>query len=156
VRRTDFASAEAQLQAKHLRYRIVYRLEPRALANQVLDQSPAAGASVYQGTRVQLTVARTLRWVRVFADSGSRGYVSDAFTVPRSWRIRYRLGTGELGFAFAQVNWSPEGGPFGGDGFTSYHSGGLRTHAVTGPGTYRLSVDPYLGTTWYVEVDALE
>ena len=156
VRRTDSASAETQLRAKHLQFRVVYRLAPRALANKVLDQSPAAGTSVYQGTRVRLTVARTLHWVKVFADAGSRDYLSNAFTVPKRWRIRYRLAAGDLGLAFAQVSWSPDGSLLGGAGFTAYNSDSLRTYVVPDPGTYRLSVSPYLGTGWYVEVDALE
>jgi len=156
VLRTDSTSAESQLRAKHLRFRIAYRLAPRGLANKVLEQRPAAGATVYQGTPVELTVARTLHWVKVFADSGSRDYLSDAFTVPKRWRIRYRLAAGDLGLAFAQVSWAPGGGPFGGAGFTAYNSDSLRTYVVPDPGTYRLSVSPYLGTDWYVEVDALE
>ena len=151
---TSFSSAESRLQSEHLRFRIAYRLEPSLLANQVLDQSPTAGTSVYQGTRVQLTVARTPHWVRIFAVSGSRGYLSGAFTVPQRWRIRYRLSTGDLGFGFAQVSWSPEGPLFGGNGFTAHNTGSLRTYVVPDPGTYRLSVSPYFGTGWYVEVDA--
>jgi beta-lactam-binding protein with PASTA domain len=156
VLRTDSASAETQLQAKHLRFQIVYRLAPRVSENTVLGQSPAAGTSVYQGTRVELTVARTLRWVKIFAESGSRGYLSDAFTVPKRWRIRYRLAAGDLGLAFAQFRWSPDGDLFGGSGFTAYNSNRLGTYVVPAPGTYRLSVSPYLGADWYVEVDALE
>ena len=156
VLRTDFASAETQLQAKHLRFRIVYRLAPRVSENKVLGQSPAAGTSVYQGTRVELTVARTPRWVKIFAESGSRGYLSDAFTVAKRWRIRYRLAGGDLGLAFAQFRWSPDGDPSGGAGFTVYKSNRLGTYVVPATGTYRLSVSPYLCTDWYVEVDALE
>jgi hypothetical protein len=120
----------------------------------VLGQWPAAGASVYQGTRVQLTLARTSHWVKVFADSGSRDYQSEAFSVPTRWRIRYRLAAGDLGVALAQVSWSPDGALFGGAGFTAYSGDGLRTYVVRAPGTYRLSVSPYLGASWYVEVDA--
>jgi serine/threonine-protein kinase len=156
VVQTNLAAAEKHLQAKHLQYRIVYRLAPRALANEVLSQSPAAGASIYQGTHVRLTVGRTLHWVKVFAYSGSRNYQTNAFTVPKRWRIRYRLTPGPLGLALAQVNWSPDGDPFGGDGFTAYNSRSLRTYVVPNAGTYRLSVSPYPGTAWYVEIDALE
>jgi serine/threonine-protein kinase len=154
LRGTNVAAAETQLRAKHLRFRIRYRLAPRASANQVLGQWPNAGASVYQGTKVQLAVAHTSRWVKVFADSGSRGYQSDAFTVLKRWRIRYRLTAGDLGFAVAQVSWSPDGTLLGGTGFTAYNGDGLRTYVVRAPGTYRLSVSPYLGASWYVEVDA--
>src|SRR5262249_33320230 len=82
------AAAQTQLEAKHLRYRVVYRLAQNAPANQVLGQIPAAGATVYTGTRVRLTVSRTLRWVKVLSQSGTDGYVSDPFTVPDRWRIR--------------------------------------------------------------------
>ena len=156
VLRTDSASAETQLRAKHLQFRIVYRLATPALANEVLAQSPMAGHSVLQGTRVELTVARTLHWVKVLASSGSGGYLSRAFTVPKRWRIRYRLNAGDLGFALAQIGWSPEGALFGTAGFTAHDSNRLDTHVVTTPGTYRLSLSPYLGTTWYLEVDVLE
>jgi hypothetical protein len=154
VLQTNVAAAETQLRAKHLRFRIEYSLAPRASANQVLGQWPAAGASVYQGTWVRLTVARPSHWVKVFADSGTRGYQSDPFTVPKRWRIRYRLSAGDLGFALAQISWSANGDPFGGSGFRAYNSDGLRTYVVPTPGTYRLSVSPYLGASWYVEVDA--
>jgi beta-lactam-binding protein with PASTA domain len=151
---TNVAAAETHLRAKHLGFRIQYRLAPRASANRVLGQWPAAGASVYQGTRVQLTLALNSGWVKVFAESGSRRYQSDAFTVPERWRIRYRVAAGDLGFALAQVSWSPEGALFAGAGFTAYSSDGLRTYVVRAPGTYRLSISPYLGASWYVEVDA--
>lgn len=154
--RTDSASAETQLRAKHLQFRIVYRLAPPALANQVLAQTPAAGHSVLQGTPVELTVARTLHWVKILASSGSSGYLSRAFSAPKRWRIRYRLGPGDLGFALAQIGWSPDGALFGTAGFTAHDSNRLDTRIVTTPGTYRLSISPYLGTTWHVEIDALE
>ena len=64
VENKDLASAQSQLVATHLRYRIVYRLAQGVPTNQVLHEIPAAGTSVYQGTRVRLTVSRTLRWVR--------------------------------------------------------------------------------------------
>jgi serine/threonine-protein kinase len=153
---TDFVAAESRLQSEHLRFRVVYRLEPRSLANQVLDQQPTAGTSVYQGTRIQLTVARTPQWVKVFAVSGTRGYLSAAFTVPQRWRIRYRLSTGYLGFGLAEVSWAPTGGLFGGNGFTAHDNGSLRTYIVPDPGTYQLTVSPYFGTGWYVEVDAFK
>ena len=156
VLQTKLTTAETQLQAKHLGFRIEYRLAPRASAGQVLGQWPASGASIYQGTRVRLTVARTLHWVKVFADLGSGGYRSEAFTVTKRWRIRFRLAAGDLGLAFAQVSWEPDGDLFGGAGFTAYNSDRLRTYVVPSPGTYRLSVSPYLGAAWYVEVDAFE
>ena len=156
VRSHDVASAEGQLAAKHLRARIVYRLT-NDTPNLVLRQIPAAGATVYSGTRVRLTVSRTLRWVRVFAQSGTGGYVSDAFTVPRHWRIRYRLAPGAFGPALAQVRWAHENDLVVDGSFVADSPGGVRTYAVAGdPGTYRLAVSPYAGTSWYVEVDALE
>src|SRR5262249_51898107 len=91
VRQLDLRSAREQLAARHLGYQIVYRLDETVPANQVLGQSPAPGATVYSGARVRLSVARTLRWVKVFADAGSHAYQSNSFTVPDRWRIRYRL-----------------------------------------------------------------
>jgi len=156
VQNHDVASAEAQLAAKHLRSHIVYRLtndEP----NVVLRQIPAAGATVYSGTRVRLTVSRTLRWVRVLAQSGTGGFVSDAFTVPRHWRIRYRLSPGAFGPALAQIRWARDNDVFVDGSFVADSPGALRTYGVgDGAGTFRLAVSPYAETSWYVEVDALE
>jgi hypothetical protein len=122
----------------------------------VLAQIPAAGISVYQGTRVRLTISRTLRWMNVFSASGTDAYESDVFTVPDRWRIRYRLDADAFGLALARLTWTPEGDLFGGGTFTANAAGTLRTYGVRdGAGTYRLSVNPYAGTGWYAEVDAL-
>jgi hypothetical protein len=148
-------SAEAQLAAKHLRVHVVYRLT-HDTPNIVLGEIPAAGATVYSGTRVRLTVSRTLRWVKVFARSGTGSYVSDAFAVPRHWRIRYRLAPGTFGPALAQVRWAHSSDLFVDGSFVADSPGSLRSYAVRdGAGTYRLAVSPYAGTSWYVEVDAL-
>jgi len=157
VENGDLAAAQSQLASKHLRYRVVYRLTQDTTPNLVLGQIPAAGATVYSGTTVRLTVSRTLRWVRVLAQSGSDSFESDPFTVPRHWRIRYRLAPGAFGPALAQLSWAREGDLFGGNGFVADSPNGTRTYAVAdGAGTYRLAVSPYAGTGWYVEVDALE
>jgi serine/threonine-protein kinase len=156
VLQSNVAAAEAQLRAKHLRFRIVHRLAPPALANEVVRQWPAAGVSVYQGTRMQLAVARTLHWVKVLAVTGSGDYQSAAFTVPGRWRIRFRLAASDIGVAFARVSWAPDGNLFGGAGFTAYNSDTLRTYVVPAPGTYRLSISPYLGAGWHVEIDAFK
>jgi eukaryotic-like serine/threonine-protein kinase len=150
------ATAQSQLESKHLRYHVVYRLDRTVPSNQVLGQIPGAGATVYSGTHVRLVVSRTLRWTKVLARSGSDAFVSDPFSVPQRWRIRYRLDAGYFAPPLAQVTWSPEGGLPGGGNFVANTAGDLQTYAVTdGPGTYRLSVNPFVGTSWYVEVDAL-
>jgi eukaryotic-like serine/threonine-protein kinase len=151
----DLASAQAQLAANHLRYRVVYRLSPHLAANQVLGQIPRAGVTVYQGTSVRLTVTRTFHWVKLFAGSGANGYESAAFTVPARWRIRYRLSPAGAAPALAQITWAREGELFG-NGFLAATPGALRTDVVPDGGTYRLSITPYAGTSWYAEVDALE
>jgi eukaryotic-like serine/threonine-protein kinase len=157
VENAELGTAQAQLVAKHLRYRVVYRLDRTVPTNQVLGQIPAAGATVYSGTRVRLTVSRTLRWTKVLARSGSDAFVSDPFSVPAHWRIRYRLDGGYFASPLAQVTWVPDGGVSGGGNFVANTAGDLQTVAVAdGPGTYRLSVNPYVGTSWYVEVDALK
>jgi serine/threonine protein kinase/beta-lactam-binding protein with PASTA domain len=157
VENVGLSSAQTQLEAKHLRYHVVYRLTQSVAPNQVLGQSPAAGAVVYQGSRIRLTVARTLRWVKVFAGSGADLYESAPFTVPDRWRIRYRLTAGDFGPALARVSWSHDGNLFGDGSFIADGAGPLRTYAVSdGAGTYKLTVSPYVGTAWYVEVDALE
>jgi beta-lactam-binding protein with PASTA domain len=156
VQKLDLQSAGTQLTAKHLRYRVVYRLDPSAGVNQVLDQSPSPGATVYSGARIRLTVARTHRWVTVFADTGSDAYQSDPFSVPDRWRIRYRLTAGKPFFpALAQFSWARAGQPWGNGGFFANGSDGLAVYSVQdGAGVYRLGVSPYAGTAWYVEVDA--
>jgi beta-lactam-binding protein with PASTA domain len=156
VQELDLRSAGTQLAAKHLRYRVVYRLDPGAALNQVLDQSPAPGATVYSGAQIRLTVARTHRWVKVFADNGSDAYQSDPFSVPDRWRIRYRLTAGKPFFpALAQFSWARAGEPWGNGGFFANGSDGLAVYSVEdGAGVYRLGISPYAGTAWYVEVDA--
>jgi len=156
VQSTDLATARARLIAKHLRYRIVHRVESGVAPNQVVGQTPAAGATVYQGTRVQLTVVRTLRWVRVLQETGTGSYVSDPFTVPAHWRIRYSVTSGWLGAGVAQISWAPDMALGGGQDFLATATNGLETRTVSdGAGTYRLAVQPYAGAHWYVEVDAL-
>ena len=91
VENADLVSARSTLEAKHLRYQIVYRLMPNEPANQVVGQIPSAGAIVYRGSRIRLAVARTYRWVNLFRWSGTDRFQSDPFTVPARWRIRYRL-----------------------------------------------------------------
>jgi serine/threonine-protein kinase len=156
VRNHDLAAAQSELASRGLRYRLVYRLTDAVPPGQVLAQIPEAGISVYQGAQVRLTVSRTLRWVRVFAMSGTEAFESDAFTVPDRWRIRYRLDADAFGLALARFAWTPEGDLFGGGTFTANAAGTLRTYGVPdGAGTFRISVSPYAGTGWYVEVDAL-
>jgi eukaryotic-like serine/threonine-protein kinase len=156
VQSTDLTTAQARLLAKHLRYSVVYRVERGVAPNQVVDQAPAAGASVYQGTHVQLTVARTQRWVQVLRETGTGSYVSEPFTVPAHWRIRYRVIPGWLGAGVAQISWAPDTALDGGHDFLATATAGLETRTVSdGPGTYRLAVEPYAGIHWYVEVDAL-
>jgi serine/threonine-protein kinase len=156
VRSADLSSAQEQLAANRLRYRLVWRLTDAAPPGQVLDQIPAGGTSVYQGAQIRLTVARTLRWVKLFAVSGSDDYESDIFTVPDRWRIRYRLAPNDFGLALAQFSW------VGADqssshGFLADSTGALRTYVSSdGAGSYRLAIRSYAGTRWYVEVDALK
>jgi serine/threonine-protein kinase len=161
VRNTDLASAQGQLEARHLRARLVWRLTDTTAPGQVLEQIPAGGMTVYEGTQIRLTVARTLRWVKLFAASGAEEYESDAFSVPGRWRIRYRLVGNDFGLSLAQFGWSGDGSSSGGGSFlasaTASASGAPRTYGVpNGAGTYRLAVRPYAGTRWYVEVDVLK
>ena len=154
---SDVATARRNLEAKHLRYQIVYRLVPSSPVNRVIGESPSAGAIVYRGSRIRLTVARTYRWVGLFHWSGADRFQSDPFRVPARWRIRYRLEPA-TGFtpALAQFSWSPDGEPFAAQGFVATDSG-TRSYVVPdGAGTYRLAVNPAVGTTWSVEVDAFE
>jgi eukaryotic-like serine/threonine-protein kinase len=156
VRNGDLSSAQQQLAANHLRYRLVWRLTDAAPPGKVIDQIPAAGTSVYQGAQVRLTVTRTLRWVKLFSASGSDDYESDVFTVPVRWRIRYRLAANDFGLALARLGWvgSDESG---GHSFLANSTGALRTYVSSdGAGSYRLEIGSYAGTRWYVEVDGLK
>ena len=155
VRGADLSSAQRQLAAEHLRYRLVWRLTEET-PGEVLDQIPAPGTTVYQGAQIRLTVTRGLRWVKLFAASGSDDYESDIFTVPEHWRIRYRLTGNSFGFAVAQLSWTGVD-EFGSHGFLANQAGSLRTYVSDdGAGSYRLALRLYAGTHWYVEVDALE
>jgi beta-lactam-binding protein with PASTA domain/predicted Ser/Thr protein kinase len=155
VRESDLASAESRLASSRLRFRIVYRLTDSAPPGTVLDQIPSVGTSVYQGAQVRLTVARTLGWMKVVSFSGTDSYESDAFTVPDRWRIRYRLEADPFGLALARFTWTRDGDFFGAGSLTANGAGALRTYGVgDGAGTYRLSVSPYAGSGWYIEVDA--
>jgi beta-lactam-binding protein with PASTA domain/predicted Ser/Thr protein kinase len=157
VRNTHLDSAKAQLASRNLRYRLVWRLTDAAAPGQVLEQIPSAGVTVYQGAQIRLTVARTLRWVKVLSASGTEEFESDPFTVPDRWRIRYRLVPNEFGLAVAQVGWAREGDDPGARSFLASGAGALRSYVSSdGAGTYRLLVRPYAGTRWYVEVDALK
>jgi len=155
VRGTDLPSAQRQLAAEHLRYRLVWRLTEET-PGQVLDQIPAPGTTVYQGAQIRLTVTRSLRWVKLVATSGSDDYESDVFTVPEHWRIRFRLTGNSFGLALAQFSWTGVD-EFGSHGFFANQAGSLRTYVSDdGAGSYRLALRPYAGTHWYVEVDVLE
>ena len=105
----DLASAQSKLEAKHLRLpgRLPADAE-RDRVNQVVGQIPAAGAVVYRGSRIRVTVARTYRWVNLFRWSGTDHFQSDPFTVPARWRIRYRLAGAASLPAIAQLFWLPE------------------------------------------------
>jgi serine/threonine-protein kinase len=156
VRNSALGDAEAQLAAAGLRYRLVWHLTDAAAPDQVLDQIPAAGTSVYQGARIRLTIARTLHWVKLFSHSGSDNFDSDVFSVPARWRIRYRLSPNVFGLALAQFVWSRTDASVG-SSFVATKAGALRTFVPTGgAGSYRIGVRPYAGAGWYVEVDVLK
>jgi beta-lactam-binding protein with PASTA domain len=154
---SDVSAARRDLEAKHLRYQIVYRLVPDSPVNQVIVQSPSAGAIVYRGSRIRLTIARGYRWVERFHWSGADRFRSNPFRVPARWRIRYRLAPAtRFAPALAQLTWSPDGEPFAANGFVASDSGTRSVVVPDGAGTYRLGVNPAAGTTWSVEVDAFE
>jgi hypothetical protein len=156
VRTSALGDAEARLAAAGLRYRLVWQLTDSAPPDQVLDQIPPAGTSVYQGARIRLTIARTLHWTKLFARSGSNDFDSDVFSVSGRWRIRYRLSPNVFGLALAQFAWSGTD-EIGGSSFVASKAGSLRTFVPSdGAGSYRLSVRPYAGAGWYVEVDVLK
>jgi serine/threonine-protein kinase len=157
VLNADLVSARSRLDAKHLRYRIVFRPTNGVPANRVLRQYPAPGTIVYKWHTVQVTVARSFRWIRVLAQAGGEAFVSDPFTVSGRWRVRYRLTAGDFGLPLVQFSWARNGDLFADGGFIARSVGTLQTQSVSdGAGTYRLAVSPAAGTSWYVEVDALE
>ena len=128
------------------------------MPDQVLAQKPAAGATVYRGTRVWLGVARKVRWTKVFSASGSDAYESVPFTVGGKWRIRYRLAPADGSDASTDFAWTRDGDLFSDGSFVADTPGALQAHDVSdGAGSYRLSVRPYSSdASWYVEVDALQ
>jgi eukaryotic-like serine/threonine-protein kinase len=155
VRSADLSSAQQQLAASGLQFRLVWRLTDATPPGQVLDQIPAGGTSVYQGAQIRLTVARTLRWVKLFGVSGSDDYESEVFTVPDRWRIRYRVAANDFGLALARFAWVGTD-EFSHHSFLANSAGALRTYVSSdGAGSYRLEIGSYAGTRWYVEVDAL-
>jgi beta-lactam-binding protein with PASTA domain len=157
VRDSDLGAAEEQLAARHLRFRLVYRLDLSVPPGRVLDQLPAAGTSVYQGARIRLAVARGQHWVKLFAASGTEQYESAPFTVPARWRIRYRLTPNDLGFALARLDWFANGDDFSSGGFLAAKPDSLFSYVPSdGAGQYRLTINPYAGTRWFVQVEVLE
>jgi hypothetical protein len=156
VRNAALGSAEGQLAAAGLRYRLVWRLTDATGPDQVLDQIPAPGTSVYQRAQIRLTVSRTLHWVTLFSRSGTDDYSSDVFTTSSRWRIRYRLTPNPFGLAVAKIGWS---GPdeIGGSSFLATNTRSLQTFVPNeGAGSYQVAIRPYAGAGWYVEVDVLE
>jgi serine/threonine-protein kinase len=156
VRNAALGSAEGQLAAAGLRYRLVWRLTDATAPDQVLDQIPAPGTSVYQRAQIRLTVSRTLHWVTLFSRSGTDDYSSDVFTTSSRWRIRYRLTPNPFGLAVAKIGWS---GPdeIGGSSFLATNTRSLQTFVPNeGAGSYQVAIRPYAGAGWYVEVDVLE
>jgi beta-lactam-binding protein with PASTA domain/predicted Ser/Thr protein kinase len=158
VQNVDLETAEAQLEAKHLRYAIVYRTSETSLPNQVVEQHPSPRTVVYEGRRVWLAVTRVLRWRKVFADSGTGSYESPPFDVSRKWRIRYRLDGDDFWGVTTEFAWARDGDFFRDGSFVGQTTGSVQSHDVSeGAGTYRLSVRPYFrDTSWYVEVDSLD
>jgi serine/threonine-protein kinase len=156
VLNADLASAQSMLNAKHLRSQIVYRLMPNGPVNQVVGQIPSAGAIVYSGSRIRLTVARPHRWVNLFRWSGTDRFHSHPFTVPARWRIRYRLAAEASLPALAQFSWLPADEPLAGHGFVATDTGSRSYVVPDGAGTYSLAVNPLAGTSWSVELDAFE
>ncbi len=147
-------SARARLEAKHLRSYVVYRLDEHAPAGEVLRQLPRAGATVYTGTRVRLTVSRGHRWKPVLVQSGNGSFESHPFTVAGRWRIILRLRSGgEWRPPVAQVSWTRDGAWFSSGRFVA-HGAGVRQVPLDGAaGAYWLAVEPFPGTSWQVEVD---
>jgi eukaryotic-like serine/threonine-protein kinase len=161
VQSLDLDSAKRELEARHLRYGIVYRPAHGNAPDHVASQKPLPGATVYRGTRVWLAVPRKVRWRAVFSDSGAGEYESVPFTVPAKWRIRYRLEGGDgYSDATAELAWARDGDFFGFDdgSFVAESAGSMQVRRVDdGAGTYRLTVRPYADDmSWYVEVDALQ
>ena len=147
-------AARAQLEAKHLRSYVVYRQDESAPVGNVLRQLPRAGATVYAGTRVRLTVSRGHGWTPVLLQSGSGNFESGPFVVSGRWRVVFRLRSGgEWRPPVAQVAWARDGSWFSSGSFVA-HGDGVRTVPVSGAaGSYRLAITPLPGTSWQVEVD---
>ncbi len=149
-------TAESVLSARHLRAAVAY-VPSQTRAGRVMSQSPPPGSVSVRGHTVQLKVSRGFQWRRVLSQFGSGVYRSAPFTVSRSWRIRYRCGSGyPWGFVLTSFSWT---GPYDlSDSFTADSAEGVHTfYPSSGPGTFQLQVVPYApASTWYVEVDQLQ
>jgi serine/threonine-protein kinase len=154
VENVGLDAARARLEAKHLRSYVVYELDENVPVGQVLRQLPSAGATVYSGTRVRLTVSRGHRWTPVLLQSGNGSFESNPFAAAGRWRIVFRLRSGgEWRQPVAQVSWAKDGSWFSSGAFVA-HGTGVSTVPVNGAaGTYRLTVNPFPGTSWQVEID---
>jgi hypothetical protein len=154
VESVGLGAARAELDAKHLRSYVVYQLGVNASPGQVLRQLPRAGAVVYSGTRVRLTVARGHRWTPVLLQSGTGSFESNPFAVSGRSRVVFRLSSrGQWRLPVAQVTWAKDGSWFSDGGFVARGTGS-RTVSIGGTGNYRLAVDAFPGASWQVEVDA--
>jgi serine/threonine-protein kinase len=154
VENLGLAAARAQLGTKHLHSYVVYEQEASVPVGQVVRQLPKAGATVYSGTRIRLTVSRGHRWTPVLRQSGSGSFESNQFDVAGRWRVVLRLRSGgQWRLPVAQVSWAKDGSWFSTGGFVA-HGTGIRSVPVSGAdGSYRLAVTTFPGTSWQVEVD---
>jgi serine/threonine-protein kinase len=147
-------AARAQLETRHLGSYVVYQQDAGVPVGRVLRQLPKAGATVYSGTRIRLTVSRGHRWTPVLRQSGSGSFESTPFAVAGRWRVVLRLRSGgDWQLPVAQVNWAKDGSWFSSGGFVA-HGTGIRSVPVSdADGSYRLAVTTFPGTSWQVEVD---
>jgi serine/threonine-protein kinase len=151
VRSIYIAPAESQLAAKHLHYHLAYAPSQKWAPNQVLKQSPAAGAIMIQGGTVSLTISREPKWVSVFSDYGSDAYQSPPFTVSGTWRIKYRVDTtSQYAIVLTTFTWA-------GGYFSANTPGELHIYNAYGAGTYTMKVEPIEpDSTWYFAIEDLE
>jgi serine/threonine-protein kinase len=156
------SDAESTLGNEHLHYTVVSASSSTVPAGRVMGQSPPSGSVMVQGHTVQITVARTPTWTRVFAQYGTATYQSPPFKVGQHWRIVYRCGITDpnsFSSVLTEFLWSSTD-PLGPQDSFIANTAGLELHTYypsSGAGAFQLQVNPFgAGTTWYFEVDSLQ
>ena len=122
----------------------------------MLRQSPGAGSRAVLGSTVTLTVARRPEWATTWSESGSGAFDSEQIevTAPQGdWRLVVEVRPRYLIFGSGSATLSWEG--TGAGHITVGSVGSDDVAPLSGPGTYRLHVQPRGSVSWTVRVEQL-